>query len=661
MRSFRTRLQQLSILLSGVAVAIGILVLIGWIANIESFETVIPGFITMKANTAICFISAALCLWALLDVFPRRFQTPVVVLSVAIIVLFAGGTGLEYISGRQFGIDELFFRDYIQSPYPGRMAQISAFNFMLVALGLVNLGISERYVLRFQITAVVVGFSAYFAITGYILGVPLLYGSIQYTSMAIHTGVGFLLLSWSMLCARPRDGLMTVITSDGAGGILARFYLPMAILGPLLLGLLLVIPRMNFGNIRFGIAMLVLSCNLLFVFVTWMLATRIDRTQQALRESEERWETTLRSIGDAVIATDATGKVTFMNEVAEKLTGWPLIEAQGKELNEIFNIVNEVTRVKPENPVAKVIRLGQVVGLANHTALICRNGKEFPIEDSGAPIRDKAGQITGVVMVFHDTSEKRTAEKVVRDSERLATTGRLASSLAHEIHNPLDTIGNLLYLIDQSPDVPQTVRQYIAVASEELTRVTQMTQHMLAFQREAKKPVPFKIGEVLHNVIALYERKIASAAIEIEKQVEFEGEFVGLPGEMRQVLANLLGNAIEAIGKNGKIRLRAYAGRDWRQGRRGLRLTVADNGPGIPPEIRDKIFDPFFTTKGENGTGLGLWITLGIIRTNDGILRLRTVARDGRSGTCFSVFFPFSTQETERPPLDSESLPSWRS
>ncbi len=369
--------------------------------------------------------------------------------------------------------------------------------------------------------------------------------------------------------------------------------------------------------------------------------TERKQAEEALRTSEERWETTLRSIGDAVIATDADGRVVFMNEVAEKLTGWPLSESQGKDLKEIFNIVHEVTRIKPENPIAKVIRTGQVLGLANHTALISRSGREFPIEDSGAPIRDKEGQIRGVVMVFQDISEKRIAEKAVRDSERLATTGRLASSLAHEIHNPLDTIGNLLYIIDQSPDIPQTLRQHVAMASEELTRVTQMTQNMLAFQREAKTPVPIKIDEVLQNVVALYQRKIESAAIKVEKQVEFQGEFIGLPGEMRQVLANLVGNAIQAIGKNGKIRLHAYASREWRLGQCGLRVTIADNGPGIPSEIRGNIFDPFFTTKGEGGTGLGLWITSGIVENNNGILRFRTVTRAGRSGTCFSIFFPF--------------------
>ena len=369
-----------------------------------------------------------------------------------------------------------------------------------------------------------------------------------------------------------------------------------------------------------------------------------DRKQaeEALRASEERWATTLRSIGDAVISTDAYGRVMFMNEVAEKLTGWPLVEAQGRDLTEVFYIINEVTRSKPESPVAKVIRLGQVVGLANRTALISRNGTELPIEDSGAPIRDKEGQVTGVVLVFHDISEKRRAEKALRDSERLAVTGRLAATLAHEIHNPLDTVGSLLYLIDSNPDAPATVRQHVSLASEELARVTQMTRHMLTFQRESTKPVLIKIREILDNVIALYDQKIQSSAIQVQTQVDFEGEFIGLPGEMRQLFANLVANAIEAIGMNGKIRLHAYAGTDWRRGRRGLRVTVADNGPGIPVALRGKIFDPFFTTKGEAGTGLGLWIMAGIIKNNDGTLRLRTVTRAGRSGTCFSVFFPFS-------------------
>ncbi len=223
----------------------------------------------------------------------------------------------------------------------------------------------------------------------------------------------------------------------------------------------------------------------------------------ALAASEQRWKTTLRSIGDAVISTDATGKIMFMNDIAQKLSGWPIAEAQGKDLPSVFNIVHEETRKPPESPVSRVLRLEQIVGLANHTALISRDGIEYPIEDSAAPIRNKDGEITGVVLVFHDVSEKRKAEKAVRDSERLAITGRLAASLAHEIHNPLDTVGNLLYLIEQSSD-PEAIRGFVELAAQELARVTQMTRHMLSFQRESTKPVAVNILEILDGVVALF-------------------------------------------------------------------------------------------------------------------------------------------------------------
>jgi PAS domain S-box-containing protein len=375
--------------------------------------------------------------------------------------------------------------------------------------------------------------------------------------------------------------------------------------------------------------------------------TELRDVQEALRASEQRWSTTLQSIGDAVISTDGNGNVEFMNDVAQRLTGWSLPEAKGNDLSAVFNIIQEVTRTKPENPVSKVIRLGRVIGLANHTALIRRDGVEIPIEDSGAPIRNPEGQIEGVVLVFHDVSEQKKVERALRNSERLATTGRLAATIAHEIHNPLDAVGNLLYLIGE--DVKEdTLRQYVSLASQELARVTQMTQQMLTFQREAAKPIPVKIGEILENVIALYDRKIRAAGIHLEQDVNFDGHILALPGELRQVFANLVGNAIEAVGsRHGTITLRAYASRDWQRERSGLRVIVADDGPGIPAGVRASIFEPFFTTKGESGTGLGLWITSDILRKYDGTIRLRTSTQSGFSGTCFSVFLPFDTTPSE--------------
>jgi PAS domain S-box-containing protein len=377
--------------------------------------------------------------------------------------------------------------------------------------------------------------------------------------------------------------------------------------------------------------------------------TERKRAEAALQASEQRWATTLQSIGDAVISTDIQGKIDFMNGVAQRLTGWPLAEARGKDLPAVFDIVQEVTRIRPENPVAKVIRLGKIVGLANHTVLIHRDGREIPIEDSAAPIRDSKGQMEGVVLVFHDVLEQRKVEAALRSSERLATTGRLAATIAHEIHNPLDAVGNLLYLIGEEAKDDNT-REYASMASSELARVTQMTQQMLGFQREAARPVPVKVGEILANVAALYDRKIKTAGIRLEQRIHPDALVVALPGELRQIFANLVGNAIEAVGpRGGTIALRTYASQDRRRGVPGVCVVVADNGPGIPAEVRKKIFEPFFTTKGESGTGLGLWITSDILRKYDGTMRVRTCTQPGRSGTCFSIFFPFQ--------INSESTP----
>lgn len=368
--------------------------------------------------------------------------------------------------------------------------------------------------------------------------------------------------------------------------------------------------------------------------------TERKRTEEALHSSEARWGTTLQSIGDAVISTDAAGRVVFMNPVAEELTGWRLAEASGCDLEVIFNIVHEVTRVKAENPVAKVIRLGKIVGLANHTVLISRQGIQIPIDDSAAPIRRRNGEIEGVVLVFHDVSEQRKADAALRTSDRLATTGRLAASLAHEIHNPLDSVGSLLYLIDHLTK-DEGIKQYTALASKELARVTQMTRQMLAFQREANKPVAVQIRSVLDSIWALYERKVSAAGIKLERRVEVDGEILALPGELRQVFANLVGNAIEAVKpRHGVVKVHAYNSRDWSDHRKGLRVVIADNGPGIPLDLRNKIFEPFFTTKGEAGTGLGLWITSDIVKKYDGKIQLRSCSNESCSGTCFSVFLP---------------------
>ena len=198
--------------------------------------------------------------------------------------------------------------------------------------------------------------------------------------------------------------------------------------------------------------------------------TELEQTQASLRKSEQRWSTTLSSIGDAVIATDISGGITFMNDVSEKLTGWTQGEALGKSVKDVFHIVNEETRIEVESPVLKVLEKGLIVGLANHSVLLRKDGTETPIDDSGAPIKDEQGHVVGVVLVFHDITERKKAEveldqyrknlekmveqktKELNGAARLAAIGATAGMVGHDIRNPLQAITSDVFLVRSELD-----------------------------------------------------------------------------------------------------------------------------------------------------------------------------------------------------------------
>ncbi len=361
------------------------------------------------------------------------------------------------------------------------------------------------------------------------------------------------------------------------------------------------------------------------------------------RAQKEWSHTILHSIGDAVIATDADGAITFMNPVAENLTGWSLNEARRKALADVFRIVNEQTRESVENPVDKVRRLNRVVGLANHTILISKSGQEFAIDDSGSAIRDAKGNIAGVVLIFRNVTQQRGLEAALRSNERLAVAGRLSASIAHEIHNPLDTAGNLLFLASQqTTDQPQ-IRQLISTAQREVHRVAQISKNMLSLHREASTPSPIKIAELLDGVVALLEETIIKGRRQVRIEHGYDGDIEGFPAELRQVFTNVIKNAVEATDEGGSIRI--VSGSTQEAGRNGLLVHVVDNGSGIPEQIKSKLFSPFATTKQESGSGLGLWVSRSILEKHDGTIRVSS-ADSGYSGTKVSIFLPL--QATSR-------------
>jgi signal transduction histidine kinase len=233
------------------------------------------------------------------------------------------------------------------------------------------------------------------------------------------------------------------------------------------------------------------------------------------------------------------------------------------------------------------------------------------------------------------------AQQALRRSEKLAVTGRLAASIAHEINNPLEAVTNLLYLIRTNPS-PDTLYKFLDDADQELARVTEITKQTLRFYREPHRPVATEVEAVLHSVLVLYTSRLAAASVTVESQIRSPGLAVlSSPGELRQIIANIIGNSIDAMRSGGRLRIRISREKSCRlEGVQCVRLTIADKGAGIPADLLPTIFEPFVTTKEETGTGLGLWVTQEIVRRNGWSIKVRSSRTPGHSGTVFSIQMP---------------------
>lgn len=237
--------------------------------------------------------------------------------------------------------------------------------------------------------------------------------------------------------------------------------------------------------------------------------------------------------------------------------------------------------------------------------------------------------------------ELERAADVLRENQKLLTLGRLAASIAHEINNPLESITNLLYLMEIDHSSPQKSAEYLKLAQRELNRVVDISKQTLTFSRETSTPIRLQLAELVEEVLVLYGRKVADKDLRVVREYESSQAITAFPGEMRQVLSNLITNAIEASARGGTLILRIRDTRKWSDvGVRGLRFSVADNGSGISPDARRRLGEPFFTTKGQAGTGLGLWVTRSILSRYGGNLQLRSSTSESGHGTVFSIFLP---------------------
>jgi len=242
--------------------------------------------------------------------------------------------------------------------------------------------------------------------------------------------------------------------------------------------------------------------------------------------------------------------------------------------------------------------------------------------------------------LLKEIAERKRAEAALIRTEKLAVTGRLAASMAHEINNPLEAMTNIVYLLGQSV-TDADIREYVDILEKQLQTISRIANQTLKFHREIGRPAEFELAGLIGELVDFYQAKAKQHGVTLVTRLDTKAEVVGFSGEIRQVISNLLLNAIEATPQGGRVTLHIYESPE-RQGdrRRGYRVSIADTGIGIDARHRSRIFEPFFTTKGENGTGLGLWVSLGIINRAGGFMRVWSTRRPGRSGTCFSLFLP---------------------
>jgi PAS domain S-box-containing protein len=361
---------------------------------------------------------------------------------------------------------------------------------------------------------------------------------------------------------------------------------------------------------------------------------------QALRASEGRFRELADSMPQMVWTADATGRFTYSNRRFAEFTGHSS-DHKGTDWT---------SSVHPEDLPNVLRRWGNALATGQEFNVEARMRRAADNSDRwhlvrAVPSFEADGHVARWYGTCTDVHEGKLAEEAMMKSEKLAATGRLAATIAHEINNPLEAVTNLVFLAQNTSALEQS-REFLTLASEELQRVAHITKQTLGFYRETAAPARVKVGNVLESVIALYERKIESKDIRLHKRFVSDAEIEAIPGELRQVFSNLISNSIDAVDTGGTlcIGLRAVGNGD---GFQGVRVIVADDGVGIATEIRQQVFEPFFTTKRDFGTGLGLWVTRQIVRRHGGNIRVRSTTNSHNRGTHFSVFLPAKAANLE--------------
>ncbi len=349
-----------------------------------------------------------------------------------------------------------------------------------------------------------------------------------------------------------------------------------------------------------------------------------------------------RSVTSGICVVDATlpdSPVSYVNPAFESMTGYTFEEVRGRNCRFLQGD-------ERDQPGLAVIR--EALRDQREAVAILKNfkkdGTPFWNELSLSPVRNRDGVLTHVVGIQMDITERVEFETALRDSEKLAAVGRLASTIAHEINNPLESVMNLVYIAQRTESQAET-RSFLAMADTELQRVKLITSKSLRFYKQSTRPQGVGCSELLDSLLTMHQSRIQNSAVLIDRRDRLTRPIVCMESEIRQVLNNLVGNAIDAMhGRGGRLVIRSREATDWRSGDQGIVITVADTGTGIDDETLQHMFQAFYTTKGIGGTGLGLWISSEIVERHRGRLLVRSRLAEPGSGTVFTLFLPFQSE-----------------
>jgi PAS domain S-box-containing protein len=354
--------------------------------------------------------------------------------------------------------------------------------------------------------------------------------------------------------------------------------------------------------------------------------TERKHMDDALRERAEL----LELASEAIMVRDVSGGIRYWNAGAEALYGWKREEVLGKNIDKLLCTRVSSGEHEMHNALAES---GRWEGSLKQ----CRKGGDELVVASRQAVQ--IGN-RSVLEINRDITAQFFAEAALRRNERLAAMGKLAGIVAHEINNPLEAITNAFYLLNGHPSLDSEARHYAQIAEQELARVSHITRQTLSFYRESQQAVPILVSELLDNVLELQQRTIQMGNIQLERRYSTNRVVHGFPSELQQVFMNLVSNAIQAMPNGGRMRIHVSQSPTLRGRPSGLQIFVSDTGGGIAPEEAKRLFEPFFTTKSVKGTGLGLWISRGIIQKHEGKLRFRSMFRTSGTVTSFHITLP---------------------